>query len=78
MYINNLKGNGEEGGLFYTSKDSFNINFSGYNITLNNLYQLNKSETSIIYIDKNNFPSFDEYTIIILYNIYLYILIKMN
>ncbi len=57
MYIKNLEGNGEEGGLFYTSHNSFNVEFNGYNITLYDLYQKHKSETSIFYIDKNNFPT---------------------
>ena len=54
MYIKNLIGNGNEGGLFYTSQDSFEVKFTTKNITLYNLYQENKQATSIIYIDKNN------------------------
>jgi len=59
MYIKELIGNGEEDGLFYTSHDSTNVDFTGYNITLYNLFQLNKFETSIIYLTKNNYPIID-------------------
>jgi len=54
MYINNLVGHGEKDGLFYTSYDSVDVAFTAYNMTLNNLYQLSKSESSIISVDKNN------------------------
>jgi len=54
VYINNLIGNGEEGGLFYTSHDSLYIEFIANNITLYNLYQSNRHDTSIIHIEKNN------------------------
>jgi len=59
MYIKNLIGNGEEGGLFYTSKESLNVEFNVYNVTLNGLYQSEKHETSIIYIDTNNYVNMD-------------------
>jgi len=53
VYIKNLIGNGEDG-LFYTSHDSLDIKFNSFNVTLHNLYQLNKYDSSIINIDKNN------------------------
>ena len=54
MYIEDLMGCGEEDGLFYTTHDSSEIDFNGYNITLDNLYQSGKSDTSIMYIENNN------------------------
>jgi len=55
MYLKNLIGNGGSGGLFYTSHDSFDVEFNSYNVTLYDLYQLSRYDTSIIYIDKNNY-----------------------
>ena len=53
-------GHGEQyDGLFYTSHDSRDIEFTVYNMTLNNLKQLSKSESSIFYIDKNNIVNMD-------------------
>lgn len=60
LYIDNLMGHGEQyDGLFYTSHDSRDIEFTVYNMTLNNLKQLSKSESSIFYIDKNNIVNMD-------------------
>jgi len=59
MYVKNLIGNGRDDGLFYTSHDSLNIQFNAYNITLYDLYQINKLETSIFYFERNNFPIID-------------------
>ncbi|OUM57802.1 hypothetical protein PIROE2DRAFT_17101 [Piromyces sp. E2] len=57
MKINKLIGNGEYG-LFYTSHDSKNINFSALNVTLNGLYQLSERESTFFYIEtKNNFKN---------------------
>ena len=53
LQINKLIGNGEYG-LFYTSRDSQIINFSASNIILNELYQLNNLENTIIYIEDKN------------------------
>ena len=60
IYIKKLIGNGEQDGLFYTSHDSLNIEFNAYNVTLNDLYQSNKHETSILYLEKNNFANIDK------------------
>jgi len=57
--IKNLIGNGEEGGLFYTSIEPLNVEFYAYNVTLHDLYQSDKHETSIIYVDTNNYVSMD-------------------
>ena len=54
MYIKNLIGNGNYGGLLYHCDESLNIEFIANNITLYNLYQLNRHITSIIYIERNN------------------------
>jgi len=59
MYIKKLIGNGKEDGLFYTSHDSLEVKFTANNITLYNLYQSYKHDTSIIYIEKNNNVTMD-------------------
>ena len=59
VYIKNLKGNGEEGGLFYTSNESSNVEFNAYNVTLHDLYQSDKLETSIIYNNTNSYVNMD-------------------
>jgi len=81
MYIIGLIGNGEKDGLFYTSHDSLSVEFSGYNITLYNLYQLNIFESSIIYLEKNNYPIFDGWIyndILKIYYNLLYLYIHFN
>jgi len=59
-YIQNLIGNGDQGGLFYTSNNSLDVKFTANNVTLYNLYQSNKQETSIFFIGKNNTIRIDE------------------
>jgi len=59
IYIKNLKGNGKQAGLFYTSQDSKKIEFNAYNVTLYDLYQTDKHETSIIYIERSNNVTID-------------------
>ena len=53
MYINKLIGNGELG-LFYTSHDSKNVEFSASNVVLNELYQLSNKENTIFYVEEKN------------------------
>jgi len=60
IYIKDLKGHGEDDGLFYTSQDSTNIQFNFKNVTLNRLYQSSKSQSSIVFIDKNNYGVIEE------------------
>ncbi|KAL6612841.1 7 transmembrane sweet-taste receptor of 3 GCPR-domain-containing protein [Neocallimastix sp. 'constans'] len=55
--INNLIGN-DIGGLFYNSQNSYYITLSAKNITLNNLYQLNRKESTLMYFDTNNIVNF--------------------
>jgi len=54
LSIKNLIGNGEDG-LFYTSHESINIEFIAQNITLENLYQLNQFDSSLLIIENNNY-----------------------
>jgi len=61
MYIDNLIGNGENDGLFYTSHDSKNIIFKAKNVTLDNLYQKNQFDSSLIYIERNNNVTMNRY-----------------
>jgi len=46
------------GGLFYNSQNSYYITLSAKNITLNNLYQLNRKESTLMYFDINNIVNF--------------------
>jgi len=54
LYLKNLIGSGEDDGLFYTSYEPLDVEFIAKNITLENLYQLNKFDSSIIYIETNS------------------------
>jgi len=53
MYVHNLVGKGE-GGLFYNSYDSKEINFSALNLTLSKLNQLSDTENSVFCVQRNN------------------------
>jgi len=53
MMIDTLKGNSIDG-LFFFTLDSNDIVFDVYNVTLNNLYQINGRESAILFWTEKN------------------------